>query len=881
MRYIITKEMGAGADRIGGKAAPLAALARGGLRIPLWFALTADAFYDSLPVEAQRALSTGRAEQLAELLRDMTPAAAVLDEMGRSLREICPPGGRVAVRSSAIEEDGTLNSFAGQLETFLFVSAGEVPQKIAAIWRSAFSARVFAYRLGRGIGGAPRAPAVLVQQMVNPQCAGVAFGADPVTGQRGIAVVNALYGLGTALVSGECDADVFHVDREGCVVRGHVARKTIAHCFDAAAPDRISPVAVENQRADKAALTDEQIVAVAALARRAGRLLGRPQDIEWAIENGELYLLQSRPITALASMPDPDGARILWDNSNIVESYGGVTTPLTFSFARKAYTEVYRRFSLIMGVPDRVVGANAPTFANMLGLIQGRVYYNLMSWYRVLALLPGFRANRCFMEQMMGVKETLPEAAVNRLQAGAGDGSAARWLQFIPMLAALVRSHFTLESRTRAFNERLERALAAPQPALEEMRADELVAHYRTVESELLTRWDAPLVNDFLCMVFFGVLKKLCRAWCNDRDGTLQNDLLRGESGMVSAEPAQRLVELARIATERPGFPALLREGSLPEILDAVEHFPEFNKPYRAYLERFGERCLDELKLESETLHDDPLVLLRAVGACAQRSNPVTARSAAPSTAQGARDDWCAGWLRRRVFNWVLRHARARVRERENLRFARTRVFGRVRRIFIEFGKRFEEAGLLETPRDVFYLEVDEVLGFVEGTVTSANLAGLAALRKQEFGRYHAMTAPPSRFETRGMVNHAQAASRSDAVVPRPGGEQLQGLGCSSGVVRGPVRVVRDPRAVKLNGEILVAERTDPGWVTLFPSASGLLVERGSLLSHSAIVARELALPAIVALTGVTRWLKDGDWVEFDGATGIVRRVQPMIAGAV
>jgi len=228
---------------------------------------------------------------------------------------------------------------------------------------------------------------------------------------------------------------------------------------------------------------------------------------------------------------------------------------------------------------------------------------------------------------------------------------------------------------------------------------------------------------------------------------------------------------------------------------------------------------------------------------------------------------------RRLAFDWVLRQARARIRDRENLRFERTRLFGRVRRIFLEFGRRFVGLGLLDDPRDVFHLEVEEILGFVEGTTTSTDLKGLAAVRKAEYERHQRSEPPPDRFETCGVVAigivHGNGATTSPT-----DGETRTGLGCCAGSVRGPVRVVADPRTAGLQpGEILVAERTDPGWVILFPTAAGLLVERGSLLSHSAIVARELGIPAVVSVVGLTRWLKDGDWVELDGARGVVLRL--------
>jgi rifampicin phosphotransferase len=231
------------------------------------------------------------------------------------------------------------------------------------------------------------------------------------------------------------------------------------------------------------------------------------------------------------------------------------------------------------------------------------------------------------------------------------------------------------------------------------------------------------------------------------------------------------------------------------------------------------------------------------------------------------------------VLWWVVRHAADRVRDRENLRFERTRVFGRVRRIFVELGRRFADADALDDPRDVFYLTVDEALGWTGATSASADIRSIAAARKAEFARYQTLPAPDDRFETRGLVHAghdflAPPRAPDDARESITDGETRRGTGCYPGIVRGPVRVVRDPRgAMLVPGEILVAERTDPGWIMLFPGALGLLVERGSLLSHSAIVARELGIPAVIAIDGLTAWLDTGDVVELDGRTGTIRRV--------
>jgi pyruvate,water dikinase len=519
----------------------------------------------------------------------------------------------------------------------------------------------------------------------------------------------------------------------------------------------------------------------------------------------------------------------------------------------------------------------------MLGLVRGRVYYNLLNWYRLLALLPGFQMNRGFMEQMMGVKEGLPESIASSLNSATWQDRMRDGLHFAVCLGALVRRHFGLPRSIRRFYDRLDHALGTTRPDLEPRRPDELASDYRDLERQLLKRWDAPLVNDFFAMIFYGVLRKLVEKWCGDASGSLQNDLLCGEGGMISAEPAKRVRAMAEIARGHADLIPILSEGNLSEIRRAMDQVPDFRNNFESYLHKFGDRCTEELKLESATLHDDPLPLLRSVGLLAQQSSGAEAGSSPASSVEHdqrlaaetqAADRLHFHPLKKLVFGWVLRNARARVRDRENLRFERTRLFGRVRAIFVELGRKLHALDLLDQPRDIFYLEKEEILGFIDGTTSTTDLKGLVALRKAEFDRYRQMDPPADRFETRGIVYQGHAfQGTADAVLQE--GDTRSGLGCCPGVVRGPVQVVHCPKNARLaRGDILVAERTDPGWIMLFPAAAGLVVEHGSLLSHSAIVAREMGIPAVVSVGGVTRWLKTGDWVELDGSRGVVTRLK-------
>ncbi|HCK75874.1 MAG TPA: phosphoenolpyruvate synthase, partial [Gammaproteobacteria bacterium] len=334
----------------GGKAFALYRALNAELPVPPWFTLTPSAYEASTSVAPSEEVQSAIANAIDNLRNDVDD--------------------RYAVRSSACDEDGFQYSFAGQLESYLNVTADEVPARVTDVWQSSFSERVMSYRQERAVDSSSSASAVIVQRMVDADSAGVAFSADPVSGRRGVTVISCIRGLGEALVSGETDADTWEIDRFGRILSCTLT-------------DPETPV-----------LTPNEAKAVAALARRSQIIFGSPQDIEWAIEDGRLWLLQSRPITTLHNLSDPDGLVRVWDNSNIAESYGGVTSPLTYTFARRAYEEVYRQFCVLMRVPSSVIGAHADTFRCMIGLLRGRVYYNLVSWHKVLALLPGYKMNR-------------------------------------------------------------------------------------------------------------------------------------------------------------------------------------------------------------------------------------------------------------------------------------------------------------------------------------------------------------------------------------------------------------------------------------------------------------------------------------------------------
>ncbi|PAP77820.1 PEP/pyruvate-binding domain-containing protein [Rubrivirga marina] len=791
--------------------------------------------------------------------------AAVAESLGRLAH---PPF--VAVRSSAADEDGAAHAFAGALDSFLFVPPERVAERVRDVRRSGDGERVRAYRAARGLDGSTRPPAVLIQQIVDADVSGVAFSADPVTGDADVVVISAAWGLGSALVDGRAEAETLRLGADGEVRARTPGVQKVADRFDARAGEGVAEVSVDESGP---VLSDIDARRIAALARSAADAMGGPQDVEWAIADGELWLLQARPVTALPAQSD--GRIRLWDNANIVESYAGVTTPLTYSFARRAYAAVYREFCRILKVPESRVEAEAETFEQMIGLIRGRVYYNLGSWYRVLALLPGYRLNAGLMEGMMGVRDGIPDGLRPEPPSA---GRIADAFALARTVLGLVAAHVRLPRMRRDFLWRVDDALRRHGATTDGMGLDALAEAYATLDRTLLRRWDAPLVNDFFAMIWFGLAQRAAERWIGP--GAL-GGLLAGDGDVISAEPARCVEAMAREAAADPAWVEMLLAADRAAVESGLADRPTMAADVAAYVARFGDRCLEELKLESPTLADDPTPLYRSVGARAVRIADGDAREPGSDAvrqraeAEARASDALRGHpLRRLLFGVLLRNARDRVRDRENLRFERTRVFGRARRLVLAMGQRLTEAGHLDGARDVFWLEIEELLGLARGTAASLDVGGLAAVRRVEFEGYRDGSAPPDRFTTRGPVATSELVPDRPAPAEPESGAVRTGLGCCAGVVEGRVRVVRDPRGVELApGTILVAERTDPGWVLLFPACAGLVVERGSLLSHSAIVARELGIPAAVAVPGVTEWLRDGDRVRLDGATGRVERI--------
>jgi phosphoenolpyruvate synthase/pyruvate phosphate dikinase len=778
-----------------------------------------------------------------------------------------------AVRSSAPDEDGSAFSFAGQFESQLFVAKEKLAEQVKRVWCSAFSQRVSDYRNHHRLTG-QAGMAVIVQEMIPADVSGVAFGANPVTGDRREKLINAVFGVGEGLVSGELNADQFIL--KGTAITSALAAKTHRMVFDEQKGGGLMLEKTLPQQQSRPTLSQREILRLGEILDALHTRLGKPQDIEFAICNQALFLLQTRPITTLSPHNDQSGEYILWDNSNIIESYPGVTTPLTFSFISQSYEVAYKLFSAYLGVSSKTIKQHERVFANTLGFINGRVYYNLKTWYHMLAMLPGYSVNARFMEKMMGVKEQFDIPDTYRLSKGNA------WWSIAKMAVRMFVRFLSLPRQRKAFTDLLNQTIGRYKAIdFAEKNAGELMQLYIEFEKKLLLEWKAPLLNDFFAMIWFGMLQKLCGQYLGETEPNIHNDLLCGSSDIISVEPVHRSIQLASRITDLPELKNLFvsqREQAIWRELqtNTLQDYQTVKKDIEQYIHDFGERCIGELKLETVSYTQDPTKFVRILKSyvetgiktdqLSRRKENEIRENAEKLVDLKLKGDLFRKWKLKQTIN----KARELVSARENLRYERTRAFGIVREIFSAIGKRFYADGMIASERDIFFLTKQEIFNYIEGTAVTQNIRALIALRRQEFESFKMQEAPSERFATYGPPYHANDFFNTDRIEKHEGA--LRGIGCSPGRVTGRVRVVLDASETSsLNGDILVTSSTDPGWVTLFPSASGIIVERGSLLSHSAIVSREMGKPCIVSVTGLLKTLKTGDEIEMDGSMGTIR----------
>jgi pyruvate,water dikinase len=792
----------------------------------------------------------GDARSAAARIGEAIRACPVPTDLTAELMDVLAAGQLFAVRSSAVGEDSRDHSFAGMLDSVLNVPRCDVASAIQRVWASAFSARALLYRQRKGLTLEQTATAVIVQEMVQAVSAGVLFTRDPEDGARSI-VISAGLGLGQGVVEGAVETDTYRVGWEDGPWSAEVPVKRSRIVLADAGRGGTREERIPPRRGRRPALDRAQLRRLRRLGREVESALGGPQDIEWAHDaEGRLFVLQARPIVG---GPERPGEHRVWDNANIVESYPGLTLPLTFSFASRAYRRAFSRVARSFRAPP----ARPDLYDGLIGLIDGRVYYNLLAWYEMFSFLPGSERYRESWDRLVGVAQRSAPPLVR----------VRFWTRARVLLAslAILLGAGSLPARFRARFDALRTRFAGVGG---EGTVDEVLATFRALEDDAGSFWHLTLQNDFCALKLSQWAGALAGRWGGGELG----GLLCGPEPVESVEPVRSLIALVEAVRTDPAARALFEredDGAVWAALDAEPRWQELQAAFRRHLEEFGDRSVAELKLETVTFAEDPprlVALVRrylSLGVSAADLEGSRARRPAVAKPPGPR-----GLFRRVALRLVLDRARAAVCAREEMRLARTRLFGMVRRLFRRLGALLVEQGFLDSAGDVHYLAVEELLDFARGTGVTREIRDLVALRRAEY-RCFGESAAPSRLETVG-IPRLRVPPAPDPVDATH--RFLTGSGCSAGIASGRATVVLEPeRAEPGRDRILVARSTDPGWVFLMMSSAGIVVERGSPLSHTAIIGRELGIPTVVGAAGATRLIPEGARLQIDGGTGDVR----------
>jgi pyruvate,water dikinase len=859
---------------VGGKAANLGELIGAGLPAPPGFCVTTEAYKRvassaAIPFDALASAKTEDLAGLAARAREALLAAPIPEEVASAVRDAYARLGSaapVAVRSSATAEDLPFASFAGQQDTYLHIIGPDaVLDAVRRCWASLWTERAVVYRTTQRIDHRAVRLAVVVQRMVDAAIAGVLFTANPVTGRRRQAVIDASPGLGEAVVSGAVNPDHFVVDTEtGQILERRIGDKRI----EIRSKPGGGTVHVERpDGSDRACVTDAQVAALAALGDRVEKHYGAPQDTEWAIDaEGTLWLTQARPITTLYPLParKRDGLRVYFCFS-VAQ---GLNRPIT-AMGLAAFRLIASCGARFMGfhVDDPLAGppayaeAGQRLFIDLGTVLRGRVG---RQFTRVLDVMEARTAAilRClFDDPRLSVTQTSALPFVRRvLRIAFRFGIPPR------VVEALTRPEAAL-ARVDRVGAELSRRLVLPASATP---TDRLDFAERMLGEEILLA--APKTMP-VAAAGFGMLAFAGKLLGDDAKlGDLQT-ILRGLPNNVTTEMDLALWDLAerirkdeaaaRVLSSSPAA-ELSRDylaGSLP---------PALQDGLAGFLSRYGHRAVAEIDIGMPRWSDDPAHILGVLANYRKLNDPAMAPDALFDRGSREAEEMIAtlvdrarrrGALRGRLVRFALDRARKLSGLREIPKYNLIVGIAAVRRELGSVGAELVRRSTLENGDDVFFLDLTEARAALNGRDQRALVRERRDSYEAELRRRHI----PRVILSDGTEPEAQAVAAA-------GDAALAGTPASAGSVTATARVVMDPVGAHLEpGEILVAPSTDPGWTPLFLTAGGLVMEMGGANSHGAVVAREYGIPAVVGVPDATARIATGQRITVDGAAGTVR----------
>lgn len=719
----------------------------------------------------------------------------------------------VAVRSSAEGEDSHEHSFAGQFKTVLNVTNKEsllsaIKELVTTSPYSGYTSKHYNMN-------------IIIQEYVKSDKSGVCFTVNPATGLT-TPIINVAKGEGKSVVEGEACSS-YTINR--------LSKRILEK----------NELAGEQNKLDK---NDCWLIADAAI--KIEQIFGYPQDIEWALKDNKLYILQSRDITKINFLQ-------VWDGSNLSESFPGIVSPLTFSIARRGYSLAYKSQAAAVGLNWVELEKNHRVFDTMLGIFAGRMYYNLINWYRFIGLFPYNSSNQKFLDaqlQTLGNAVYLPKIRHNF------------WFT-LKFWVSMVKRTVSFNAEQRSYWNLFEQKMTEYK-LLPHGTADYLLDKYTYLEQHLLPQMGRAVDNDFFVMVYNGLLQKYF---------AFKSSPLKAMRDVVSAQQAISLYELA----------AMLKKDSKAFNLLNNERYSEFEeylaqtnikKKMHQYFNQFGHRYAEDQKIESENPLLDPHKFYRLLISYTKLDlDEVILRVQSNTQLQESQEKQFVHQLSfiKKILFWILQNRlEHHLRIREHNRLLRGKVFALCRDIFNNLDKLLTGKNILLLRRDIYFLEIEEIYGYLHGMIPALSLQETIAKRKVKYKEYESIRMP-IRFITTGFPYlDIEKIINKEVQMQQPVKKQLNGIVSSPGAVSGKVIVLEEPEIPKEPFDILVVSHTDPGWTPLIALAKGLIVEYGGLLSHAAIITRELGIPSIIGVEGALQTLKTGMTVSLNSASGTV-----------
>ncbi len=710
-----------------------------------------------------------------------------------------------AIRSSAHDEDGGTKSYAGYFYSAIAVTHDQVIEEFRKVLSS------FGTQKG----------SVIIQEFIPSDISGVAFSDNG----EGLMLVNSNFGFCKNVVEGKaCDEYVVHKD--GSLLRESISATKPMLTF-------VQGKLQEIERSESS-LSPIQLAHVAALAQSTENFFKSPQDIEWCFLGDVLYLLQSRPITQHVSVLEAE----YFDSANIAESYSGIVLPLTASFAERIYKVVYIDFLRMSGVSKKTLKKHAYVFEKLLGFSHGRMYYNMNNWYRMAQFVPGYKRNKENFETM--ITSNLRQEITTTIKP-----SLLFTIAYPVIVLAKVLIFQITEKRFRKYISKHIKELKKTD--FEKLTLPECRDLFNLLEDDLLRKWYVTLENDFFVMTYLGILQKLYT------EENLQEILLFKSK---ATEQVGYLMELTKQIQSEPDLWKVVQNGNNKEFETILVSKPYIKAQYEQYLEKFGGRFANELKLETIGIDEDTrkfMTVLRAY----ENYTPTQVEQHEVKAVS-------LPFFKNILFKHSLKKFKKYASQREDFRLFRSNMFSITRSVFRRVGVILKDQEVLGHADDVLYMSVDEVLAVADGQETP-NLSMKISQRKQTYSAYQNKT-PPSHFLTLGgeILDEAGQTQSEPSTV----------RGVSAGIASGRVKVMKEfEMPDKIDFEILVTRHTDPGWTALIALSKGLVIEHGGVLSHASIVARELGIPAVIGVQNATDIYTDGQHVVINGSTGTIQNI--------